>query len=138
MTDRKLQDSLANLEKALAKLEDALNIPKDRELVVEGTIQRFEYVIELMWKTLKRALEFEGIHPKTPRESVKEAFKIGWLNDENEWHDMLDSRNTTSHNYLDEELAEDNYDDIAHVTPLLRETYDFLRSRYPSPLAITK
>lgn len=133
MTDRKLQDSLSNLEKALSKLEDALKIPKDRELVVEGTIQRFEYVIELMWKTLKRALEFEGIHPKTPRESVKEAFKIGWLNDENEWHDMLDSRNTTSHNYLDEELAEDNYDDIVHVTPLLRKTYDFLRSRYPSP-----
>ena len=133
MTDRKLQDSLSNLEKALSKLEDALKIPKDRELVVEGTIQRFEYVIELMWKTLKRALEFEGIHPKTPRESVKEAFKIGWLNDENEWHDMLDSRNTTSHNYLDEELAEDNYEDIVHVTPLLRKTYDFLRSRYPSP-----
>ena len=133
MTDRKLQDSLSNLEKALTKLEDALKIPKDRELVVEGTIQRFEYVIELMWKTLKRALEFEGIHPKTPRESVKEAFKVGWLNDENEWHDMLDSRNTTSHNYLDEELAEDNYDDIVHVTPLLRKTYDFLRARYPSP-----
>lgn len=133
MTNRKLQDSLSNLEKALTKLEDALKIPKDRELVVEGTIQRFEYVIELMWKTLKRALEFEGIHPKTPRESVKEAFKIGWLNDENEWHDMLDSRNTTSHNYLDEELAEDNYDDIVHVTPLLRKTYDFLRARYPLP-----
>lgn len=111
MSDRKLLDSLSNLEKALTKLEDALKIPKDRELVVEGTIQRFEYVIELMWKTLKRALEFEGIHPKTPRECVKEAFKIGWLDDENEWHDMLDSRNTTSHNYLDEELAENNYDD---------------------------
>lgn len=134
MNDRKLQDSLSNLEKALIKLEEALKIPKDRELVVEGTIQRFEYVIELMWKTLKRALEFEGIHPKTPRESVKEAFKIGWLDDEDEWHDMLDSRNTTSHNYLDEELAENNYDDIAHVTPLLRKTYDFLRARYcPAP-----
>ncbi|WP_447070641.1 HI0074 family nucleotidyltransferase substrate-binding subunit [Shewanella algae] len=131
MSDRKLQDSLGNLEKALTKLEAALLIPRDRELVVEGTIQRFEYVIELMWKTLKRALEFEGVHPKTPRESVKEAFKIGWLDDEDEWHDMLDSRNTTSHNYLDEELAEDNYDDIVHVTPILRKTFDFLRARYP-------
>ncbi len=132
MSDRKLLDSLSNLGKALIKLEDALKIPKDRELVVEGTIQRFEYVIELMWKTLKRALDFEGIHPKTPRESVKEAFKIGWLDNENEWHDMLDSRNTTSHNYLDEELAEDNYDDIVHVTPILRKTFDFLRAKYPS------
>ncbi len=131
MSERKLQDSLGNLEKALAKLESALLIPRDRELVVEGTIQRFEYVIELMWKTLKRALEFEGVHPKTPRESVKEAFKIDWLDDEDEWHDMLDSRNTTSHNYLDEELAEDNYDDIVNVTPIIRKTFDFLRARYP-------
>ncbi|MBW4977754.1 HI0074 family nucleotidyltransferase substrate-binding subunit [Marinobacter adhaerens] len=131
MSDRKLQDSLGNLEKAMAKLESALQIPRNRELVVEGTIQRFEYVIELMWKTLKRALEFEGVYPKTPRESVKEAFKIGWLDDEDEWLDMLDSRNTTSHNYLDEEFAEDNYDDIVHVGPLLRKTVDFLRARYP-------
>jgi nucleotidyltransferase substrate binding protein (TIGR01987 family) len=130
MSDRKLQDSLENLQRALTKLEAALLIPRDRELVVEGTIQRFEYVIELMWKTLKRALEFEGLHPKTPRESVKEAFKIGWLHDEGEWLDMLDSRNTTSHNYLDEELAEDNYEDIAKVTPILRATFDFLRTRY--------
>ena len=132
MSERKLQESLTNLEKALVKLEGALTIPRDRELVVEGTIQRFEYVIELMWKTLKRALEFEGIHPKTPRESVREAFKIGWLGDEDEWHDMLDSRNTTSHNYLDEELAENNYDDIIGVTPTLRKTCDFLRDKYPA------
>ncbi|MCA1370308.1 nucleotidyltransferase substrate binding protein [Bradyrhizobium sp. BRP14] len=40
----------------------------------EGTIHRFEITIELMWKTLKRALEYEGVGPKTPRESLKEAF----------------------------------------------------------------
>jgi nucleotidyltransferase substrate binding protein (TIGR01987 family) len=114
----------------MSKLEDALRIPKDRELVVEGTIQRFEYVIELTWKTLKRALEYEGLHPKTPRESLKEAFKIGWLHDESDWLDMLNQRNTTSHNYLAEELAEDNYDDIKKIAPVLRATVDFLRARY--------
>ena len=131
MTERKLQDSLQNLERALGKLEDALEIPKDRELVVEGTIQRFEVTIELVWKTLKRALEFEGIYPKTPRESLRQAFKTGWLQEETQWLDMLDRRNTTSHVYLHEELAEDNYDDIRNHAPLLRTTVDFLRSRYP-------
>jgi Nucleotidyltransferase substrate binding protein like len=53
MIERKLQDSLANLERATKKLESALLIPKERELVVEGTIQRFEMVVELVWKTLK-------------------------------------------------------------------------------------
>lgn len=127
---RKLQDSLANLERALKKLEDALRIPKDRELVVEGTIHRFELLIELFWKTLKRALEFEGFHPKTPRESVKQAFQIGWLHDEAVWLDMLDSRNTTSHQYLDEELAENNYHDIRKVAPILRSTFEDLLARY--------
>ena len=130
MSKRKLLDSMTNLESAVSKLEDALKIPKDRELVVEGTIQRFEYTIELMWKTLKRALEHEGIHPKTPRETLREAFRIGWLEDNDAWMDMLDQRNTTSHVYLHEELAEDNYEDIKKVTPMLRATLDFLLKRY--------
>jgi nucleotidyltransferase substrate binding protein (TIGR01987 family) len=125
-----LRDSLTNLTSAVTNLERALAIPKDRELVVEGTIHRFETTIELMWKTLKRALEYEGLHPKTPRESLREAFRAGWLHDEDVWLDMLDKRNTTSHVYLAEELAEDNYEDIRTVTPFLRQTLDFLIVRY--------
>ncbi len=132
MSERKLQDSLANLEQAMTKFEDALKIPKDRELIVEGTIQRFEVVIELMWKTLKRALEHEGIYPKTPRETLREAFSIGWLDEEDEWLDMLDKRNTTSHVYLHEDLIDNYYDDISILALILRKTTDFLRSRYPN------
>lgn len=131
MSMRQLQDSLANLQSAVAKLEDAIKIPKDRELVVEGTIQRFEYTIELMWKTLKRALDYEGIHPKSPRETLREAFQIGWIDDNDVWMDMLDQRNTTSHVYLHEELAEDNYEDIKKLTPILRTALDFLLKKYP-------
>jgi nucleotidyltransferase substrate binding protein (TIGR01987 family) len=133
MSERKVQDSLANLERATKKLEDALQIPKERELVVEGTIQRFEMVVELTWKTLKRALEYEGLHPKTPRESLKEAFRLGWLHDEGVWLDILDQRNTTSHAYLSEELAENNYEDIKTVTPIIRQVVNFVRGRYPLP-----
>ena len=128
---RKLEDSLRNLQSALEKLEDALEIPKDRELVLEGTIHRFEMLIELFWKTIKRALEYEGLHPKTPRDSVKEAFRLGWLDDEQAWLDMLQSRNTTSHVYLAEELAEANYEDIRKVAPILRRAFEDLKARYP-------
>jgi len=37
---------------------------------IDGTIQRFEFVIELYWKTLKRLLALEGINTYTPRESL--------------------------------------------------------------------
>ena len=130
MSDRKLKDSLGNLTKAVINLERALQIPNDRELVSEGTIHRFEIAIELTWKTLKRALEFEGFSPRTPRESLKEAFKAGWLHDETVWLDMLDHRNTTSHAYLAEELAAENYNDVIRVTPILRDTLNFLLDRY--------
>jgi nucleotidyltransferase substrate binding protein (TIGR01987 family) len=130
MSVRKLLEGIENLERAVSNLERALRIPRDRELVFEGTIHRFEMAIELMWKALKRCLEYEGIRPNTPRESLKEAFKSGWLHDESIWLDMLDQRNTTSHVYLDDELAEANYEDIARVTPILRNTLNFLSARY--------
>ena len=129
MSQRKLADSLANLGKALTNLERALTLPRDRELVAEGTIQRFETVIELFWKT--RALEFEGLHPRTPRDSVREAFGLGWLHDEQAWLDMLDSRNTTSHQYLSEAYLDQNDEDTRKVTPILRAAFDLLSERYP-------
>lgn len=132
LNNRKLLDSLSNLRKATDKLNAALAIPNDRELVVEGTVQRFEVVVELLWKTLRRALKFEGVRisPDTPRETMKEGFAIGWLHNEPIWQDLLDKRNTTSHEYLDEEFIEDNYEDIKTVTPEIIKVLELLESRY--------
>lgn len=130
--NRKLLDSLNNLRKAVDKLNSALKIPNDRELVVEGTVQRFEVVVELLWKTLRRALKYEGvrINPDTPRETMKEGFAIGWLHNEPIWQDLLDKRNTTSHEYLDEEFIENNYEDIKTVTPEIVTVLELLETRY--------
>ena len=134
MSARKLKDSLLNLTGALENLERAVEIPADRELVMEGTIHRFEIAIELFWKTLSRALHYEGTKVDTPRESLQAAFRMGWLHDEQTWLDMVESRNTTSHEYLDAALAKDNYEDIKKVTPILRIAYDLLISRYANLL----
>ena len=130
--NRKLLDSLSNLRKAIEKLNSALAIPNDRELVIEGTIQRFEVVVELLWKTLRRALKYEGVRimPDTPRETMKEGFAIGWLHNEPIWQDLLDKRNTTSHEYLDEEFIENNYEDIKKVTPEIVMVLELLEARY--------
>ena len=130
--NRKLLDSLGNLRKAVDKLNSALAIPNDRELVVEGTVQRFEVVIELLWKTLRRALKYEGvrINPDTPKETMKEGFAIGWLHNEPIWQDLLDKRNITSHEYLDEEFIENNYEDIKTATPEIVTVVELLETRY--------
>ncbi|MBJ9903480.1 HI0074 family nucleotidyltransferase substrate-binding subunit [Acinetobacter bereziniae] len=128
---RKYIDSLTNLEKALNKLSDALKIEPDRELVVEGTIQRFEYVVEIFWKTLQRGLEYEGIkiEPNTPRQTLKEALRIGWLDENLEWQTLLDRRNKTSHEYLDEEFITEAYDEIKDLTPHIIKIYETLNAR---------
>lgn len=76
MSVRKLLDSLSNLQRALDNLERAVAIPRDRELVAEGTIHRFEITIELFWKTLKRALNYEGFRVETSRDSLKRHFVL--------------------------------------------------------------
>ncbi|KOO11215.1 nucleotidyltransferase, partial [Vibrio xuii] len=105
-------DSLENYRKAFDKLESALQIEPDRELVVEGTIQRFENVVELVWKMLKRGLKYEGIHPQTPRETMQQGFAAGWLSNEIVWQDLLDNRNKSSHEYLDDDFVDEYYEEI--------------------------
>jgi nucleotidyltransferase substrate binding protein (TIGR01987 family) len=125
-----LRDSLTNLHRATARLEEAVNLPRTTDLVAEGTIQRFEFVFELFWKTVKRALEYEGRISKTPRDSLKEAYALGWIDNDTVWLGMLDCRNTTSHLYLHPELVEDTYLKIVGYYPYLARSLDFLEKRY--------
>ena len=129
---RKLNDSLANLREAVNKLNKALKIPNDRELVVEGTIQRFEYVVELLWKTIRRGLIYERVtlNPDTPREVMRQGFAVGWLHGEVTWQELLDKRNKTSHEYLDEEFIKEYYDDIKRLNPEINKILEILESNY--------
>ncbi len=70
------------LEKALKRLEESLAFDLTQPLVVDACIQRFEFSIELTWKTLKKCLAIEGIEANTPRECIQQAYAIHWLNDE--------------------------------------------------------
>ncbi len=67
----------------------------------EGMIQRFEYALELAWKTLKDYLEYQGqlIDPVTPRNVIKTAFAARIISDGAVWIDMLNHRNLLSHTY---------------------------------------
>lgn len=75
-------------------------------LLIDGTIQRFEFCIELFWKMLRRALLENGIETGTPREAIQKAYQAKWLNDEKLWIRMLQDRNRTSHVY-EEEVAQE-------------------------------
>lgn len=129
MSERKTMQSIANLEKALGRLEEALNEDDKNSLYIDGTIQRFEFTYELFWKTLKRLLEEEGVEAKTPREALKQAYTIDWIQNEHTWLQMLRDRNETSHVY-DEEKARHIYENIVDYFPEMKRTFMLLKERY--------
>jgi nucleotidyltransferase substrate binding protein (TIGR01987 family) len=120
---------LEDLERAVARLEDAIAVPEDAPLAVDGTIQRFEFVFELCWKTMKALLE-QSSPPEqfgTARAALKGAYAAGWITDEAGWLDLLDMRNTTSHTYR-ETLARDVYRRIKSRMPMLKAVVAELKS----------
>jgi nucleotidyltransferase substrate binding protein (TIGR01987 family) len=130
MSDKKVVDALEKLEAALKRLSEALSEDSSNPLVIDGTIQRFEFVFELLWKTLKRALEAEGIICQTPRETLKAAYQVGWLDIEELRLQMLDDRNMTSHTY-DEPTANQIYQNIQTYYPDMFKVAQLLRQKYP-------
>ena len=110
-----------DLERALARLEDALAVPEQAPLAIDGTIQRFEFVFELCWKTMKALLERASPSEQfgTARAAIRGAYAAGWIADESGWLDLLDMRNATSHTYR-ENLANDVYRRIKARTPMLQ------------------
>lgn len=126
MKKKPWQESFEALGDALERLEEALKTPLDKHgIVIDATIQRFEFTFELFWKTLKKFLLKEGVEAKTPRETLQTAYQLEWINDESIWLTMLNDRNETSHIY-DEAMAKRIYKNIAGYLPLLKKTYSFL------------
>ncbi|WP_322822525.1 nucleotidyltransferase substrate binding protein [Chloroflexus sp.] len=95
--------------KALLQLEQAVELSRTRalsDLEKQGLIQAFEYTHELAWKTLKDFLEDKGVYNLYgSRDSTREAFKRGLIDDGKVWMDMIKSRNLSSYTY-NQEIAD--------------------------------
>lgn len=110
----KLENKYTAFATALERLKEAIDLYQKQEnpVLLDGTIQRFEFCVELGWKLLKEYLEFEKLREfNSPRSTIKECFSIGLIEDAEKWLDMLDDRNLTSHTY-DEEIAKGIYRNI--------------------------
>jgi nucleotidyltransferase substrate binding protein (TIGR01987 family) len=130
MSDSEDARALATLGRSLERLREALEQPDENPLAVDGTIQRFEFSIELFWKTLRRLLTREGVTTSTPREALTAAYRAGWLLDETAWLQMLRDRNETSHTY-NEATARRIYASIRRSFPEMERAFRELRGRLP-------
>ncbi|EHY76327.1 nucleotidyltransferase [Pseudomonas kunmingensis] len=107
--DVRWQQRLSNFRRALTQLDEAIELMQRRELSrleKQGVIQAFEYSYELGWNTLKDFLVWQGIEGIVgSRDTIREGFSKGLIEDGHGWMQMLTDRNRTSHTY-NEETAE--------------------------------
>lgn len=125
MTLQRTQEVFNDFRAALHRLCEAYGESvESNSLAVDGTIQRFEFTFELAWKCTMKLLAFHGIQARSPRMVIKEAYKLGIIDDGDGWLVMLEDRNKTAHLY-DELQAKMIYETIksTHLS-LLTELKD--------------
>ena len=125
MKSGKLEKSLMNLRKATDRFAEALQEP-ETSIVMDATIQRFEFTYELMWKTLKIFLEdIHGIRAISPRLVFKEAYALSIIEQEDLFLEMIQSRNLLSYTY-NEEQAEQIYKKYPLYLSAIKDLYQRL------------
>lgn len=118
------------LERAVRRLEEALALPKN-DIIRDSVIQRFEFTVELSWKTLARVLDSMGVSvPAAPKNIIREAAKLALLVDAEFWILVIDHRNLSSHTYK-EDLAELVYGTAQKTPPLVRDLLNKMKATQP-------
>jgi nucleotidyltransferase substrate binding protein (TIGR01987 family) len=114
-----LDISLLEYAKALIALDKALKEPKS-DIVRDATIQRFEFCVELAWKSAKKIM---GTNSSAPKTVVREMAQNGLIDQVEFWLLAIDQRNLSSHTYK-EALAEQVY---AFAREFLPKAQDLLK-----------
>lgn len=102
----KLEQSIIRFNVMYAKYQEIENIADEIliQSVKEALVQRFEYTVEISWKTVKRYLESIGIvSGSSPKKVIRDAAREEIL-DGNNWIMFIDLRVMTSHDYSGEKL----------------------------------
>jgi len=102
--DIRWKQRFAHFQKAFRLLEQTMAIQHPSDAERAGLIQFFEMSFELAWKVLKDYLEAEGLTVATPRETIKQAFQTGLVDEGHVWIEALKDRNLTVHTY-EEKIA---------------------------------
>lgn len=97
-----------DFQKAIENLKIIIAEPPSA-IVRDAAIKRYELCYELAWKSIQESLKEEGMEIcKSPKSCFKQAFKQGWIKNEELFVEMIQMRNLTTHTY-NEELAEKIY-----------------------------
>lgn len=98
------EQKLESYSKALRRLAEIVNCANTRELSdfeKDGLVQRFEFTHEMAWKLMMSFCRYQSPEAELfgSKDSTRWAFNHGLIVDGELWMQMIQSRNSTSHNY---------------------------------------
>lgn len=96
-----------NFCKALANLEEGSKLEAPYTIIEQtGIVGLFAICFEQAWKLMKEVLEEHGRFEEkigSPRAIIKTAYQCGIIDDQENWLELLGSRNILAHTYSDEQ-----------------------------------
>lgn len=109
---KRLDERFQDYAKALDRLKEAF-LEQPTPIIIDGTLQRYEFTFELAWKTMKDYLEYNGLSDNlaSPRGIIKLAFQSKIIKNGDIWIEMMLARNELSHLY-DEDKSREIYNNI--------------------------
>lgn len=119
-----MNTSTKEFNNAVRRLGEAIAQHKD-EFIRDSVIQRFEFCIELAWKTSKKIM---GTTTSAPKDVIREMAQANYITDVEIWLLAIDMRNLSSHTYK-EDLAEKVYDFSCHFLEELKKLLVKLESK---------
>jgi nucleotidyltransferase substrate binding protein (TIGR01987 family) len=130
----KLASQFELLKRAVSRFDEVLALsPDELGTVRDSAIQRFEFCVDLSWKTLKTFLELHhGIQCASPKGCLREAAHVDILNaDDDYWLTLLEFRNLSAHTYW-EETAQKLYEELPNAQARFHELLATVRQKMTS------
>jgi nucleotidyltransferase substrate binding protein (TIGR01987 family) len=108
------KSSEENFQRALLNLKRSLSTPVLEPRDLSGIIKDFEMAYELSWKVLKKMLATQGHASLGAKDVYSQAYRLGYLQEEAHWLQMISDRNQTAHVY-DESDAQRIVDNVRQI-----------------------
>lgn len=129
-----LEKKRLDFAKALARLEDAhakslaSRGEEDFSYYRDSTIQRFEFTLEIAWKTVKAyLLEVDGVECRSPKSCIREFLAAAHFDaaQTQTFLEMIDDRNLATHTYH-EALADEIFASVGTYLKVFHALRDML------------
>lgn len=129
--DVRWQQRFHNFSRALARLKESLEeFGELNELERNGVVQRFEFTLELAWRTLKDYMQHEGLEFQlTPKGTIRQAMESGLIDYGQVLMDALETRNELAHDYDGDKFEKAEHFIQHQLFPVLEKLHAFFAGR---------